>query len=124
MRRERKGVWGGGERGEGRYIYGWRMIQLSSISTCFPSTVIYYTLFVNLDCVGTLLPNTSASRSFRVCIEMFYKRCGDGMLSLKGVGEEIKIECSAEGLIFTNMARKEKDETRRRAWVLVYNHWT
>jgi hypothetical protein len=46
------------------------------------------------------------------------------MLFLKGVGVEFEIECSAEGFVFINMARKEKDKTRRRAWVLIYNHWT
>jgi hypothetical protein len=46
------------------------------------------------------------------------------MLFLKRVGVEFEISCSAEGLILTNMARKEKDETRRRAWVLMNNHWT
>ena len=46
------------------------------------------------------------------------------MLFLKGVGVEFQIDCSVEGLIVIKTARKEKDGTRRRAWVLLYNHWT
>jgi hypothetical protein len=112
------------ELGRGGKIRWWMLIYLSSESRGFSSTAVYYTWFVHLDCFGTRISLTGAVQSLRVYIETPRKHCGHAMLSFKGVGEEIKIESSAEGSIFINMARKEKDETRRWAWVLIYNHWT